>query len=52
VGLIFSFPISNDGEGGYEIVEGLEWSDFAKEKVMITQEELRNEKSLVLDLLP
>ena len=28
------------------------WSDFAKEKIMITQEELRNEKSLVLDLLP
>lgn len=52
VGLIFSFPLSSDGEGGYEIVEGLEWSDFAKEKVMITQEELRNEKSLVLDLLP
>lgn len=52
VGLIFSFPIVSDGEGGYKVAQGLAWSDFAKEKIMITQEELRNEKSLVLDLLP
>ncbi len=52
VGLIFSFPLASDGAGGYSIVQGLEWSKFAQEKIMITQEELRNEKSLVLDLLP
>ncbi len=51
VGLIFSFPLTSDGAGGYTIVPGLKWSKFAKEKVMITQEELRNEKSLILDLL-
>ncbi len=51
VGLIFSFPLTSDGAGGYTIVPGLQWSDFAKEKVMITQEELRNEKSHILDLL-
>lgn len=51
VGLIFSFPLVADGAGNYSIVPGLQWSDFGQEKVMITQEELRNEKSLVLDLL-
>ena len=45
-------PVATDGQGGYEIVPGLQWSEFAQEKVMITQVELRNEKSLVLDLLP
>ncbi|MCA9969636.1 MAG: malate dehydrogenase [Anaerolineales bacterium] len=51
VGLIFSFPLISDGQGGYHIVQDLTWSEFGAEKVAITQEELRNEKSLVLDLL-
>lgn len=51
VGLIFSFPLVSDGQGGYSIVQGLTWSDFGQEKVMITHEELRNEKSVILDLL-
>ncbi|MFQ5400121.1 MAG: malate dehydrogenase [Anaerolineae bacterium] len=51
-GLIFSFPITSDGQGEYTIVQGLPWSDFAKEKITITLEELRKEKSLITDLLP
>lgn len=51
VGLIFSFPLVSDGAGGYHIVQGIPISDFGQEKIMITLEELRNEKSLVMDLL-
>lgn len=51
VGLIFSFPLVSDGAGSYHIVQGIPISDFGREKIMITLEELRNEKSLVLDLL-
>ena len=50
-GLIFSFPITSDGAGGYSIVQGLTWSDFAKEKVGLTEAELKHEKELVTDLL-
>jgi malate dehydrogenase len=50
-GLLFSFPIRSDGKGGYSIVQGLKWSDFAKEKVAATLAELRTEKETVADLL-
>jgi len=50
-GLVFSFPIRADGNGNYEIVQGLSLSDFAREKIKITQDELHNEKSIVADLL-
>ncbi|MFQ5419061.1 MAG: malate dehydrogenase, partial [Anaerolineae bacterium] len=49
-GLIFSFPLVSDGSS-YEIVQGLSMSDFAKEKVQATLDELRNEKEIVKDLL-
>jgi malate dehydrogenase len=50
-GLIFSFPIQSDGAGGWSIVQGLSMSDFAKEKIAATLEELRNEKAVVADML-
>ncbi len=50
-GLIFSFPIRSDGQGGYSIVQGLELSDFAKEKIAASLAELRKEKEAVADLL-
>ena len=50
-GLMFSFPITSDGQGGYSIVPGLTWSDFAKEKLAVTEKELKDEKSVVTDLL-
>ena len=50
-GLMFSFPVVSDGEGGYEIVQGLSWSDFAKGKIAVTQDELREERAVVSDLL-
>lgn len=50
--LIFSFPLRSNGQGGYSIVQGLPWSEFAQEKIEITLDELREEKELVSDLLP
>ena len=50
-GLMFSFPLVSDGEGGWSIVQGLSWSDFAKEKIALTQNELREERDVVTDLL-
>ncbi len=50
-GLIFSYPLTNDGAGNYEIVQGLSMSDFAQIKVQETLEELRSERDTVTDLL-
>jgi malate dehydrogenase len=50
-GLMFSFPVVSDGRGGRQIVQGLPWSDFAKAKIAITQDELREEKAVIADML-
>ncbi len=49
-GLVFSFPVVSDGQN-YSIVQGLEHSDWAKEKLNITLDELRQEKAIVADML-
>lgn len=50
-GLIFSFPVASNGAGGYEIIQGLTWSDFAREKIELTEQELKEEKAVVADLM-
>lgn len=51
-GLIFSFPVRSDGKGGgCAIVQGLELSAFAREKIDATAAELKEEKAVVADLL-
>jgi len=50
-GLMFSFPVVSDGQGNWHIVQGLPWSDFARQKVAVTQDELREERAVVADLL-
>ena len=50
-GLIFSFPLTSDGQGSYEIVQDLLISDFAQGKIQATLEELRHEREVVADLL-
>jgi malate dehydrogenase len=50
-GLIFSYPIRSDGAGGYEIIQGLSLSDFAREKIALTEKELQEERATVADLL-
>ncbi len=50
-GLYFSFPVRSDGAGGYEIVQGLQMSDWAKGKLQATVDELISEREVVSDLL-
>ena len=50
-GLISSFPVRSDGQGGWEIVQGLELNEFLTEKIAATHEELQGERDLVADLL-
>ena len=50
-GLLFSFPVRSEGRGKWSIVQGLEFSDFAKEKIQATEAELKEERDVVADLL-
>jgi malate dehydrogenase len=50
-GIITSFPIRSNGSK-LEIVQGLSINDFSREKIAATVNELKEEKSLVADLLP
>ncbi|MDQ3027945.1 MAG: malate dehydrogenase [Pseudomonadota bacterium] len=49
-GLIFGYPVKCSG-GKYEIVKGLEHSDFAKGKIAATQKELEEERAAIQHLL-
>lgn len=49
--LIFSFPCRSKGNGDYEIVEGLEWSDFLRGKILLSEIELVEERNFIKDLL-
>jgi malate dehydrogenase len=50
-GLIFSYPIRSDGRK-WEIVSGVPLNDFSRAKIAATENELKEEKSLVAELLP
>jgi malate dehydrogenase len=50
-GLIFSYPIRSNGTD-FEIVQDVPLNDFSKAKIAATEAELKEEKSLVTDLLP
>ena len=50
-GLQFSFPIRSTGDS-WNVIEGFEHDDFAKEKIRITKDELVEERDAVKDLLP
>jgi len=54
-GLISSFPVKSlgksDGKGGYEIVQGLELSDFLRGKLQASVAELASERETVSGLL-
>ncbi len=50
-GLMYSFPIRSDGSA-WQIVQGLKLTDFSKAKIIATENELKEEKALVADLLP
>jgi malate dehydrogenase len=50
-GLIYSYPVRSDGSR-WRIVQGLQLTDFSKSKAAATENELKEEKALVSDLLP
>jgi malate dehydrogenase len=50
-GLLFSYPIRSDGSK-WQIVQGLKLTDFSKARITATENELKEEKALVSDLLP
>jgi malate dehydrogenase len=50
-GLIFSYPIRSNGTD-FEIVQHVPLNDFSRAKITATENELKEEKSLVADLLP
>ena len=49
-GVIYSYPCVCKG-GDYEIVQGIEIDDFSRERMQITDAELREERSSIEDLL-
>ena len=50
-GLMFSFPIRSDGTK-WQIVQDVKLTDFSKSKIAATENELKEEKALVAELLP
>jgi len=50
-GLIFSHPTRSDGKK-FEVVQGVPLNEFSKARIAATEAELKEEKSLVADLLP
>jgi malate dehydrogenase len=50
-GLIYSFPVRCKG-GDWEIVQGIEISEFSKDKMDATEQELTEERDAVAHLLP
>jgi malate dehydrogenase len=50
-GLICSFPVRSDGKGR-QIVQGVQVNEFGRGKIEASVNELKEEKSMVADLLP
>jgi malate dehydrogenase len=50
-GLMYSYPMRSDGKS-WEIVQGLPINDFSRAKLGETENELKEEKSMVADLMP
>lgn len=49
-GIVFSFPVRCTG-GRYEIVPDLEISDFSRDRIQVTEAELRGERDAIENLL-
>ena len=50
-GIVSSFPLRSNGDGGYEIVQGVKLEGFAKARIDATIAELEKERDIVKDLL-
>jgi len=50
-GLMFSYPMRSDG-AKWQVIEGVSVGDFSRSKIIATENELKEEKALVAELLP
>jgi malate dehydrogenase len=50
-GLLFSYPVRSDGVN-WSVVEDVPLNDFSSTRIAATENELKEEKALVADLLP
>ncbi len=50
-GLVFGYPCTTDGQGNYQVVEGLSHDAFGKAKFQTTLNELLEEKEAVSELI-
>jgi malate dehydrogenase len=50
-GLMFSYPLRSDGKS-WQIIQGVPVNDFSRARITATENELKEEKSLVSELLP
>jgi malate dehydrogenase len=50
-GLIFSFPCITNKEGVIEIVKDLDVNEFLRQKIILTEKELKEERELIKDLI-
>ncbi len=50
-GLIYSYPIQSDGQS-WKVVQGLPIDAFSQSKITATEDELKEEKTMVADLMP
>ena len=50
-GIVYSFPVRISADHSWEIVQGLSISDFAREKMEKTAQELTEEKETALSFL-
>jgi malate dehydrogenase len=49
-GIVYSFPVRCKG-GQYEIVQGLDINDFSRQRMQVTEAELRGEREAIESLL-
>lgn len=49
--LVFSFPCRSRGAGVVEIVKGVEWDAFLKERIAASEKELLDERELIAKML-
>jgi len=50
-GLIYSMPLRSKGDGDYEIVDDFEVTDYLREKIIKSEQELSNERNCVKHLI-
>lgn len=51
-GMVFGYPVRNEGDGKFKVVEGLKLDAFGQQRFAVTLQELQEEREAVKELLP